>query len=107
MVKKEVEGIIRKFITELKKERIEVIKVFLFGSYAKGDAREDSDIDVGVVCNSFGTDSIEQNMKLWKIAVRVDTRISPISLSMAEFKEEYIPIVPEIKKGLDLTEIAA
>lgn len=107
MVEKETEDIIRKFITELKKEGIEIIKVFLFGSYARGNAREDSDIDVGVVCNSFGTDSIDQNMKLWKIAVRVDTRISPISLSMEEFEEEYIPLVPEIKNGLDLTEIAA
>ncbi len=107
MVKREIEEIIKKFILELKKEGIEIIKVFLFGSYARGFEREDSDIDIAVVCKDFGKDAIEQNMKLWKIAVRIDTRIAPISLSISEFKKEYIPIIPEIKKGLDLTETAA
>lgn len=104
MVKKEIEEIIKKFILELKREGIEIIKVFLFGSYARGFEREDSDIDIAVVCKDFGKDAIEQNMKLWKIAVRIDTRIAPTSLSISEFKKEYIPIIPEIKKGLDITE---
>lgn len=107
MVKEEIKNIIRKFIIELKKEGIKVIKVFLFGSHAKGIDREDSDIDVAVVCEDFGLDSIDQNMKLWKIAVRIDTRIAPISLSLSEFEKEYIPIVTEIRNGLDMTKIAA
>jgi predicted nucleotidyltransferase len=49
MVKKEIEDIIKKFVTELKKKEIKIIKVFLFGSYAKGNDREDSDIDVAIV----------------------------------------------------------
>jgi len=84
-----------------------VIKVFLYGSYAKGSDREDSDIDVAVVCEDFGTDPIEQNMRLWRIAVRVDTRLAPISFSASEFTKEYIPIVTEVKNGLDMTELAA
>lgn len=107
MVKKEIKNIVKKFIIELKKEGIGVIKVILFGSHAKGINREDSDIDVAVVCEDFGTDTIDQNMKLWKIAVRVDTRIAPISLSSSEFEKEYIPIVTEIRNGLDITKIAA
>ncbi len=107
MVKKEIESIVRKYIAELKKEGITIIKVLLFGSYAKGNEREASDIDVAVVCEDFGTDPIDQNMKLWRIAVRVDTRIAPISLSISEFKQEYIPIIPEIRNGLDMTNIAA
>jgi len=107
MVKKEIHNTIRRYILELKKEGIEIIKVFLFGSYARGNEREDSDIDVAVVCKDFAADSIEQNMKLWKIAVRVDARISPISLSLSDLRKEYIPIVPEVKGGIDMTDIAA
>lgn len=107
MVKKEINDIIKKFITELNKKKIKVIKVILFGSYAKGIDREDSDIDIAVVCEDFGTDTIDRNMTLWKIAVKVDTRIAPISLSMSEFEKDYIPIVTEIKNGLDFTKIAA
>jgi predicted nucleotidyltransferase len=106
-VKNEIADIIKRFTNELKKEGIDIIKVFLFGSYSRGTEHIDSDIDVAVVCKDFDVDPIEQNMRLWKIAVRVDTRIAPISLSVSEFQKEYIPIVTEIKNGLDLTAIAA
>jgi predicted nucleotidyltransferase len=105
MAKNEIESIIKRFAIELKKEGIEIIKVFLYGSYARGNYREDSDIDVAVICKDFASDPIEQNMKLMRIAVHIDTRLSPISLSIADFKNEYIPLVPEIKKGLDLTAV--
>ncbi len=42
--------VIRKFIKTLKREGIAVDRVILYGSYAKGNARPDSDIDVAVVC---------------------------------------------------------
>lgn len=107
MVEGDITDVIKRFVVELKKEGIDVIKVFLYGSYAKGKNREDSDIDVAVVCEDFGTDPIDQNMKMWRIAVRVDTRLAPLSFSLSDFKKEYIPIVTEIKNGLDMTEIAA
>jgi hypothetical protein len=46
-------------------------------------------------------------MKLWRIAVKIDTRLAPISISMSEFKKEYIPIITEIKSGLDISRVAA
>jgi predicted nucleotidyltransferase len=108
MVKNEIAYIINKFIRELNKEGIDIIKIFLYGSYARGTERIDSDIDVAVVCKDFDIDPIEQNIKLWKIAVSVDTRIAPISFSISEFQEDFIPIISEIKNGIDLTsEIAA
>lgn len=107
MVKNEIRNIITRFSCELKNEGIDIIRIFLYGSYAKGTERIDSDIDVAVVCKEFDIDPIEQNMKFWKIAAKVDTRISPFSLSMKEFQEEYIPLVAEIKNGIDLTYLAA
>lgn len=41
--------------------------VILYGSYAKGSAREDSDIDVAVVFNGFQGDWLKVSAKLWKL----------------------------------------
>jgi len=103
MVKKEIKEIVNRYVDVLRVEGIEIEKVVLFGSYARGTAHEDSDIDVAIICKNFDFDPIEQNMKLWKLAVRVDTRLAPVFISPLEYEEEYIPIVPEIKKGVDLT----
>ncbi len=107
MVAKEIEDIIKRYVLLLKDERIDVVKVYLFGSWARGNNREDSDIDVALICNDRNDDAIEQGMKLWRLAVRVDTRLSPIFLTPADFAKDYVPIVPEIKNGLDMTDIAA
>ncbi len=107
MLKKEIKKIISDYIKELKKEGINAEKVILYGSYAKGKEREDSDIDLALVYNLQESDSIEENIKLWKIAVRVDCRIAPVYLSVMDFKNTFIPIVYEINKGIDLSNLAA
>ena len=38
-----------------------VKKVYLFGSYARGDAREESDVDFGIIME-------DKKMSLWKYA---------------------------------------
>lgn len=43
-----IEPILKKITAKLK-QRPEVLAIYLFGSYAKGYAREDSDIDIGVM----------------------------------------------------------
>jgi len=79
-----------------------VLSAFLFGSYANGHPHEYSDIDLAIVCHPFAADEIEQNMILWRLAVHVDPRIAPLSLSPDDLKKDHIPIIPEIKKGLPI-----
>lgn len=107
MVEKEIADLIKRFINELRKENIIVKKVFLFGSYARGTQRKDSDIDLAIVIESNGNEQKDKKISPWKYAVRVDTRLSPIALWESEMKKDYIPIIWEIKKGLDVTELAA
>ncbi|MFN3396573.1 MAG: nucleotidyltransferase domain-containing protein [Thermodesulfovibrionales bacterium] len=55
MVKKrsEIKKIVERDIAELKKYNIDISAVFLYGSYAKGKQKEDSDIDIAVISSSF------------------------------------------------------
>ena len=53
-------------------------KVYLFGSYAKDEPREDSDIDVAVVVKHVEGDFFSVNPLLWKLRRQIDDRIEPI-----------------------------
>ena len=52
--------------------------LFLFGSYASGSQREDSDIDVAVVVNELKGDFLPYTPLLWKLRRQIDPRIEPI-----------------------------
>ena len=59
-----------------------VNKIILYGSYARGNARKDSDIDVAVVVprSSISKDIIDDMAKLFKLRRNISTDIEPILL---------------------------
>lgn len=57
-------------------------KVYLFGSYSKGCANADSDIDVAVVLPTFNGDWLEANAMLWDSTWKVSTKIEPVLLAV-------------------------
>ncbi len=89
MVKKN--GSLNKKIIELKsalKKKYNISKVILFGSYAKGNARNDSDIDLAVICDDFrNIDRIELTQFLLKIAQSIDINIEPLGFTDEEYKK--------------------
>ncbi len=102
-LKKSEIGKIHKFVQLLKQQGISVSKVILFGSYAKGRASPDSDIDVVVVSNQFGQDAAEEMMLLRKIALKVDSHIEPVPLSPDDLSDKYSSFSQEIKRyGIDV-----
>ena len=52
--------------------------VYLYGSYSKGTAREDSDIDLAVVVPSLEGDYMLTSAKLWRLTMDINTLIEPI-----------------------------
>jgi predicted nucleotidyltransferase len=69
-------------------------KVILFGSYAKGNSREDSDIDIAVVFSDYA-DRLDRQVELMKLTRQIDTRIEPHPFRENEF-EISNPFVNEI-----------
>ena len=61
----------------LVREHFPVQKVFLFGSYAKGTAREYSDIDVAVIVDKID-DILESEYKLYALRRDIDEMIEPL-----------------------------
>ena len=51
--------------------------VYLFGSYAKGTANKDSDIDVALVVSHFEGDYFDVIPPIWLLREKVDFRIEP------------------------------
>lgn len=53
-------------------------KIYLYGSYSKGTARPDSDIDIAVVVPRVDGDWWEKTVRLWRMTHRVSTLIEPV-----------------------------
>ena len=69
-------------------------KIILFGSYIKGNPREDSDIDIAVVFSDYNN-RLDRQLELMKLTRKVDTRIEPHPFREKEF-EISNPFVKEI-----------
>ncbi|MCQ2312559.1 MAG: nucleotidyltransferase domain-containing protein [Paludibacteraceae bacterium] len=52
--------------------------VYLYGSYSKGTAHKDSDIDVAVVVPKFDGDWWAASTSLWSATRKVNTLIEPV-----------------------------
>lgn len=93
----------RLFIKNLSKAGIKVNKAFLFGSYAKGKAKKDSDIDVCVISPSFSKDYFAEMVRLRKYSLKIDSRIEPVPFSPEDLNDKYSTLAAEIRKyGLPL-----
>lgn len=56
-------------------------RVLMYGSYSKGNANRDSDIDVAVVVSSYGDRKLELSKALWHDVDEVSLLIEPVLLS--------------------------
>ena len=76
---------VRKLVEEYAKiviSNMVVNKIILYGSYARGDFRKDSDIDVAVVVprSSISDDILKDMAKLFKLRRAISNDIEPVLL---------------------------
>jgi uncharacterized protein len=72
------------------------IKIILFGSYAKGNYNDDSDIDIAVIFKDYNN-LMDMQLELMRIRRKIDSRIEPHPFRESEF-ELSNPVVNEIVK---------
>ncbi|MEP9410833.1 MAG: nucleotidyltransferase domain-containing protein [Candidatus Brocadia sp.] len=63
--------------------------MILYGSYAKGSARKDSDIDVAVILSSIDEDFLMSESKLFHLRRNIDARIEPVLLEEQTIKADF------------------
>jgi predicted nucleotidyltransferase len=94
---------IEKYIDSVARQKTGLISAYVFGSYAKDQQRDESDIDIALVIDNLpDKDRFDTQVKLMILASQIDTRIEPHPIS----KEEFIsnnPFAIEIRKtGIEL-----
>lgn len=97
---------IKKLLKELKTgltriygERLDA--VYLYGSYARGDNRDGSDLDVLVVLNDFQRRAAEvrriSNL-IGDISLDFEITVSPLFMRESEWKADKFPLLRNVKK---------
>jgi predicted nucleotidyltransferase len=93
-----VERIIEEYIGRVRQSGISPTQVYLFGSFAKGNDDEWSDIDLAVVSADFSTNGMEEQLRLMRLRWDVDVRIEPHPFRPEDFTPDN-PWVAEILKS--------
>ena len=75
---------------------LEVVKmlnpqaVVLFGSYAKGTAKDDSDIDIAVILKDFTGDYLEIYKQLYRLRRDISADIEPVLLDSSRDDSGFV-----------------
>ncbi|MBQ9641896.1 MAG: nucleotidyltransferase domain-containing protein [Bacteroidaceae bacterium] len=69
-------------------------KVMMFGSYSKGYANPDSDIDVAVIVPSYGDRKMEISKRLWHDVDQVSFLIEPVLMA----EDRWSPLYDDVMR---------
>jgi len=82
-------GIAKKYAEEVIKE-FSPDRIILFGSYAKGNAHENSDIDIAVIFDGFQGDWFRTCTKLSSLTWDISTHIEPVFLDIRSNNSDFL-----------------
>jgi predicted nucleotidyltransferase len=94
--KSEVIDTVKRYADVVTKE-FSPMSIILFGSYAKGNPREDSDIDVAVIFNGFSGDWLKASARLWRFTHDISFDLEPHLLDITQDGSGFVKHV--IKTG--------
>ncbi len=80
-----IKNIIDSYLQALSLNNIPIKQAILFGSYARGDYHELSDIDIALVSDIFVGNIIDDKDKIRKITLSVSSEIEVIPFSPDDF----------------------
>jgi predicted nucleotidyltransferase len=99
MVEKTVLESVESFLSAIEKDGIPISFGIVFGSHARGNTHEWSDIDLLVVSPRFDRDRTREDIRsLWRRVWSIDTRIEPIPCGEKEWEEDDSRAIVEIAR---------
>lgn len=92
-----IEKVLHDYIGKLSKE-IHIVSAILFGSYARGNWRNDSDVDIAVFSDSFSNmDRIQAIAFLLDKSLQYGIDIQPLAFDEKDFRNDNEnPFITEI-----------
>ncbi len=97
-----IKSVIEQYLAVLKANGIRLMKAYLYGSYAKGTADKDSDIDIAVVSPDLSENHFDNQMRLMRLTWEIDTRIEPHPFHPEEFSPDNPEAAEIMKTGIIL-----
>lgn len=94
-INKEIEKTVLKYVDEVCRI-YKVDAIILFGSYASGKEREDSDIDIAIITDDFKNCIFDEELNLVKLRRNIDLRIEPHLIKTEDYINESTPFIKEI-----------
>jgi hypothetical protein len=99
MVESTVINSIQQYLTVLPSVGIHARRAVLFGSFARGQGGDFSDIDLVVIAPEFdGKREIELIKRLWRATMLADNRIEPIPCGEREWETDETRPILEIAR---------
>jgi len=98
------------YLAAVRRSGIHAERGILFGSYARGDARPDSDVDVLIIAPEFDEPYDRRRIDLlWELRLRTDSRIEPIAVGERQWRDDQSSSIIEIarREGLEVATLAA
>jgi predicted nucleotidyltransferase len=92
-------GVIQDYLAAVRRSGIRVSRAILFGSYARGAAQPDSDVDILVIAPEFD-DPYNKNRVdlLWTLRAQTDSRIEPIAVGERQWREDDTSVIIEMAR---------
>ena len=99
MDRKEALNKVSEYIKLLNESGLLIDKAYLFGSAARNEQHEGSDIDVMLVSKRFddSTDDIAFGL-IWRLTRKVDSRIEPYAVGLSRFDNDDVSPLLQIVK---------
>ena len=91
-------AIARQFKELLHSRGFPIQRVVLYGSVAKGTAREDSDIDIAVITSGFLPSRIKEGSAILLASKDIDIRIETVTLHPEDFDRPFFTLGREIER---------
>lgn len=97
MVDERIIEIVREYLNELISKGLKIKKAYIYGSYARGTATEDSDIDLLLIAPEFDEKIDEYLPLIWPSTHKSNYKIEPVPIGEKKFNEnESSPLIESV-----------
>lgn len=93
---------LKRYIAVLKENGFPIQRAMLFGSWARGNGREESDVDVALISNVFTGDRFQDRRRIIPLRRKINNSIEPIPFDPRTFNGGGVLVDEIIKYGEEI-----